>query len=223
MSLKIISAGHNAVMCYLPEPVQDDYPMILSHLAHAARQTGALDVVPAYNSLMVVYDEKALVPETLGKELNHALSKISQGVQNNHQKNIIRIPVCYEGKYAPDVAELAESKGLTVADVIAAHTGKQYSVACLGFIPGFAFLGYVDDAIATPRRANPRPSVPAGSVGIAGQQTGVYPADSPGGWNIIGRTPEKLYDPENGIISRFEIGDFVEFYEISQQEFTTWG
>ncbi len=223
LSLKVVSAGSSAVICYLPEPVRDDYPLILHELADTAKRAGAIDVVPAYNSLLVVFDARGTTAAEIVQCLERALPAAEQLAHGGDEQTIIRIPVCYEGKYALDLQELAEQSGLTPNEVIAKHTAVTYSVACLGFIPGFAFLGYVDDAIATPRRDNPRPRVAAGSVGIAGTQTGVYPSDSPGGWNIIGRTPEKLYDPQNGLISRFEIGDSVQFYAISEKEFKTWG
>lgn len=209
-------------MCYLPEPVRDDYPAILSVLATVAKQSGATDVVPAYHSLLVVFGANTCTPDLLVQRLSTALGQAQQIVTRQEQQRVIRIPVCYEGEFAPDLLELADTTGLSSSEVIAKHTEKTYLVACLGFIPGFAFLGYVDDTIATPRRANPRTCVKAGSVGIAGRQTGVYPANSPGGWNIIGRTPMTLYDPKNGLISCFSIGDSVQFYAISTAEMTAW-
>lgn len=223
LTLTAVPAGDHAVMCYLPEPVRDDYPLILGSLAAIARQAGAIDVVPAYHSLLVICDSATIVPSAVVARLQAALPQAVQAAAQQGAQRLIRIPVCYQHEYAPDLPELAQQHGLTVAEVIAKHTEKCYSVACLGFIPGFAFLGYVDDAIATPRRANPRPHVAAGSVGIAGRQTGVYPADSPGGWNIIGRSPKILYDPDNGLTSCFDIGDSVQFYAISADEMTTWG
>ncbi len=210
-------------MCYLPEPVRDDYPLILRDLAETARQAGAIDVVPAYHSLLVIVDERVQTLNTLVQRLKTALPQAEQAAttQNNHR--IIKIPVCYEGQYAPDLDEVARRANLSTAEVIQRHTDKVYTVCCLGFIPGFAFLGYVDDVIAIARRANPRPHVVAGSVGIAGRQTGVYPSDSPGGWNIIGRTPKTLYNPQNGLVSCFNMGDSVRFYAISAAQFTTWG
>ena len=222
LSLTAVTAGENAIMCYLPKPVRDDYPLILNHLSTIARQSGATDVVPAYNSLLVVFDKKTQTAPSLIKRLQTALTLTKQTAKPPNRQRLMRIPVCYEGKFAPDLAELAQTAKLETAEVIAKHSAPTYRVACLGFIPGFAFLGYVDDAIAIPRRANPRPQVVAGSIGIAGRQTGAYPADSPGGWNIIGRTPKRLYAPEQGLISCFEIGDSVEFYAISTTEFTSW-
>lgn len=221
--LTMTPAGENALMCYLPEPVREDYPRLLNQLAKIANEAGAVDVVPAYHSLLVIFDPAQQTATAIAQQLKLALPDAEQAAQKQSQQRLIRIPVCYEGDFAPDLPELAQQHGLTTDVVIAKHTAKTYSVACLGFIPGFAFLGYVDDAIATPRRANPRPHLPAGSVGIAGWQTGIYPAESPGGWNIIGRTPKTLYDPKNGLISCFEIGDAVQFYAITATAFNTWG
>lgn len=222
LTLTVSAVGDNAVIAYLPEPVQNNYPLILHALSQTATQAGVIDVVPAYHSLLVVFDpDKHSVDGLTALLQKQLLQAINHNKQNSKQR-LIRIPVCYEDEFAPDLPELANRAGLSIAEVIRLHSEKIYTVCCLGFIPGFAFLGYVDDAIATPRRAEPRTKIPVGSVGIAGRQTGIYPADSPGGWNIIGRTPMALYAPEIELYSRFEMGDAVQFYAISVEEFNTW-
>lgn len=190
----------------------------MQSLAELATLTGAIDVVPAYCSLLVIFDPQKHSLDSLTAVLKKDLSQTVEHSQQTDEQRLIRIPVCYEGEFAPDLPELADKAGLTTAEVIARHSEKTYTVCCLGFIPGFAFLGYVDDGIATPRHAEPRAKIPAGSVGIAGRQTGIYPADSPGGWQIIGRTPMSLYAPEHGLYSRFEMGDAVQFYAIGSDE-----
>ncbi len=224
---KIVPIGDNAVYFYLPEPVQDYYPLLLKELAGYAKKLGACDVIPAYHSLLVTFsdnnDEKEpshhQFQQTVIKKLTDFLPQAKQNALNSNEQKIITIPVCYDKEFAPDLERIAIMHNISTQAVIEQHKNTLYDVCCLGFIPGFAFLGYVDDSIATPRLDNPRPFVAGGSVGIAGKQTGVYPVDSAGGWNIIGRTPKTLYAPDKQIISCFNIGDKVRFYEISKDEF----
>ena len=131
----------------------------------------------------------------------------------------VEIPVCYGGDYGPDLGEVAAAHGLTPAQVIERHSGVDYPVYFLGFLPGFPYLGGLDPSLATPRRATPRPSVPAGSVGIAGAQTGIYPLETPGGWQIIGRTPICLYDPHRQPPTLLAAGAYVRFISITARQF----
>jgi inhibitor of KinA len=132
---------------------------------------------------------------------------------------VVEIPVCYGDELGPDLADVSRAAGLPEADVIRLHAGASYRVACVGFIAGFTFLSGLPSELATPRRATPRQEVPAGSVGIGGAQTGIYPKKSPGGWNIIGRTPLRLFDVANDPPATVRAGDRVRFREISRQEF----
>lgn len=222
LTLTANPVGDNAVIFYLPEPVQDSYPLILHELAEQLKPLGIIDYVIAYHSLLIIFDPKIHSALDFMSLLNDYLPQAIHLASQTGSQRIVRIPVCYEGEFSPDLAEVAERANLTKTEVIKRHSEKIYTVCCLGFIPGFAFLGYVDEAIATPRRAEPRVKIPAGSVGIAGRQTGVYPADSPGGWQIIGCTPMTLYAPERGLYSRFAMGDRVQFYAISRDEFNAW-
>jgi len=131
----------------------------------------------------------------------------------------VEIPVCYGGDYGPDLDEVAALHGLSPAQVVERHAGTDYLVYFLGFLPGFPYLGGLDPALATPRRATPRPRVPAGAVGIAGAQTGVYSLETPGGWQIIGRTPLRLYDPARQPPALLEAGDSVRFVPITTYQF----
>ncbi len=220
LSLTVVSGGENALIFYLPAPLRDDYPLILQALAQKALSLGAIEAVPAYHSLLVMFESRD--GKALEEALCSALPNIEKSLTEPDKRKPLTIPICYDSRFAPDLEALAKHHGLSTEAVIAKHTARTYRVCCLGFIPGFAFLGYVDKAIATPRRANPRPAVAAGSVGIAGRQTGCYPVESPGGWNIIGRTPMSLYAPEKGIFSRFHLADRVRFQPISYDEFMTW-
>jgi len=181
------------------------------------------DLVPAYSSLTVYYD----VISVYSTE-HSAFEAISELIENiteekpkpvDGTKRLIDIPVCYEIKYALDIYEIARQKNLSVEEIIAIHTSKTYRVYMLGFIPGFSYMGLVDEQIEVPRKTEPRPNVEAGSVGIAGRQTGIYPLNSPGGWQIIGKTPLRLFNKDLAQPVLFEPGDEVKFYSITEDEF----
>jgi inhibitor of KinA len=155
------------------------------------------------------------------KRLKELLEPILNQVTDNGELmgRTLKIPVCYEAAFAPDLAELATEKNLTTDEVIRLHTNTVYRVYMIGFLPGFPYMGKVDGRMATPRRSSPRTSIPAGSVGIAGEQTGIYPLSSPGGWNIIGRTPIRLFDKDRPEPVLLQPGDAVQFYSITEDEF----
>ena len=135
------------------------------------------------------------------------------------RKKVYEIPVCYGGEYGPDIQNIADHAGLSVEEVIDIHTSRDYLIYMLGFLPGFTYLGGLDERIHTPRLANPRIKIAAGSVGIGGSQTGIYPMDSPGGWQLMGLTPVKTYDPEREIPILVEAGDYIRFVRIDEDEF----
>ena len=132
---------------------------------------------------------------------------------------MFEIPVCYGGEYGPDIQNIADHAGLSVEEVIQIHTSRDYLIYMLGFLPGFTYLGGLDERIHTPRLANPRIRIPAGSVGIGGSQTGIYPMDSPGGWQLMGMTPVKTYDPDREVPILVEAGDYIRFVAIDEDEF----
>lgn len=131
-------------------------------------------------------------------------------------KNVIHIPVLYNLEMGPDLEEVASYNNLTIEEVVQIHTTNEYLVYMLGFMPGFPFLGGLDERIHTPRRSEPRVKINAGSVGIANNQTGLYPSDSPGGWQIIGRTPLKVFDQYSEPMTLYEAGDYIKFYSIDE-------
>lgn len=181
---------------------------------------GFKELVPAYSSLAVYYDPTAISLGSPSREPwltvrdqleNFLKSEFSEEILE--QNEVVRIPVLYNG---PDLISLANSKSLSVEEVILIHSSCVYDVFMLGFLPGFAYLGLVDDRIASPRLASPRTNVPAGSVGIAGNQTGIYPVASPGGWQLIGTTPVKMFDPNRVNSSLLSPGDRVQFCPIDE-------
>lgn len=184
------------------------------------------DLIPAYCTLTVVYDVKEIrrygqpAFAWIKKQVEDAIDKCED--ISILPKRELTIPVCYEPVFGFDLKSLAKTKKLSIDQVIAFHTVHTYRVFMLGFLPGFAYMGIVNEKIASPRLSTPRKYVPAGSVGIAGNQTGIYPLDSPGGWNIIGRTPLNIFDAYAENPSFFQPGDEVKFYSITKEAFDSF-
>jgi inhibitor of KinA len=178
---------------------------------------GIRNLHPAYCSLLVKFDALKLRHEELEALLRKYLKRLEEVTLP--QPRIQEIPVCYGGVYGPDLDEVATMRGLTSAQAIERHASVEYLVYFLGFVPGFAYLGDLPKELAMPRLAAPRRRVAAGSVGIAGNQTGVYPFATPGGWRLIGRTPIKIFRPERDGLSLLSIGDRVRFTPISSERF----
>ena len=178
-----------------------------------SKRMGVIGCVPAYCTLLVTYDPLILSYQ----DIYEFLSNLEPDEKDLVRGRIVPIPVCYGGTYGPDLGEVAAYTGLTKEMVILRHTGRLCRVYLLGFRPGFPYLGGMDESISVPRRATPRTTVAAGSVGIAGKQTGIYPETSPGGWNIIGRTPLHLFSEQEGAL--LHPGDRLHFRAISEEEF----
>jgi inhibitor of KinA len=183
----------------------------------AASLPGVQDVVPGFTTITLHYDLKHAAVEALVSRIERALSLVSD-IRTGDER-LVRIPVCYGGTFGPDLDDVAARTELSAAAVIERHTAQEYRVYMLGFLPGFAYLGGLDPGIAVPRRAAPRDRVPAGSVGIAGVQTGVYPLESPGGWQLIGRSPCRMFDPSADPPTLLRPGDRVRFDAIEPSAF----
>lgn len=188
---------------------------------------GIKDIIPAYSSLTLVFEPNEICTPSAGMAafdfLERRLSESAEQVKGmkEPQQRRIEIPVCYAPPLAPDLELLCRKKNLDASTAIQLHCSSWYRVYLIGFLPGFAYMGKVDDIIALPRRSNPRVRVEAGSVGIAGNQTGIYPMESPGGWNIIGRTPLKLFDSGRKEPALLHAGDLVKFTQITLDEYNT--
>lgn len=197
----------------------------LFHYLQKKPVEGIIDVVPAYSSVTVYYDvlnikkKHPLVSayDSMKKNLEEILIYDMPG--NPAESRHIRIPVCYDGD---DLEYVSKEKNISAGEIIQIHSSPVYLVYLLGFLPGFAYMGQVDERIAIPRKQQPRLRVEAGSVGIAGRQTGIYPLGSPGGWQIIGRTPLKLFDAVKENPTLLQAGDTVQFYPISSHEFENY-
>lgn len=186
---------------------------------------GVIEIVPAYSSLSIYYDAPVLkkkIPagQTVYDWIKKIIEDWLQQKENikEEEKRIIKIPVCYDEEFATDIKYLADTKNLSINEVVRIHAAKTYRVYMLGFLPGFAYMGELDERIAMPRKPQPVKIV-AGSVGIAGKQTGIYPLASPGGWQIIGRTPLKLFDGNSVDPTLLKAGDFIQFYSITRNDF----
>jgi len=183
------------------------------------------DVIPAYSSLTIIYDAAMIRKDHhvssafkfMREKVEHSIENIS--TKKSGPSRIVRMPVCYDLSLAPDLIAIAELKKNSPEEIVYLHHSRKYRVYMIGFLPGFAYMGKVDERISAPRKINPRLFVPAGSVGIAGIQTGIYPLDSPGGWNIIGQTPAKLFDAHDDDPVLLRAGDEVEFTPISLEKF----
>jgi inhibitor of KinA len=178
---------------------------------------GIRNLHPAYRSLLVKFDALKLQHDELEAILREYLVRL--GEVSLPEPGQLEIPVCYGGEYGPDLNDVAAMHGMTPAQAIELHTSTMYLVYFLGFVPGFAYLGQLPEALVTPRLATPRKRVPAGSVGITGNQTGVYPFATPGGWRLLGRTPMAMFRTDRDGLSLLSIGDRVRFIAVSRERF----
>jgi len=189
----------------------------LAQLLQSKPIAGVRNLHPAYCSLLVKFDAQKWRHDDLEEKLRGYLEQLND-VQLAPARSV-EIPVCYGGEYGPDLDEVAELNGVTPEQAIELHTSTVYLVYFLGFVPGFAYLGELPEKLATPRMATPRRKVPAGSVAIAGNQTGVYPFETPGGWRLLGRTPVAMFQAGRDGLSLLSLGDHVRFTPISRQQF----
>lgn len=212
----------------------NDKVIAMQHWMLANSFTGQKDIIIAYSSLTIIYDP------VLIKQNFHPVTTVFEWVKNKLQaafeqsavqprtnaspgrpvnpSAIIRIPVCYDAAFGMDLHPMVAEKQMTTAAIIELHTARTYRVYTIGFLPGFSYMAEVDEKLITPRKPSPVP-VAAGSVGIAGSQTGIYPVNSPGGWHIIGRTPVKQFDASTKELVKLRVGDRVQFYAISKEEY----
>jgi KipI family sensor histidine kinase inhibitor len=219
-AFRIVPAGDSAMIVEFEDRI--DAAINAQALAVAGRLqaqpvAGVRDVVPTYRSVAVYFDplqtsHDALMAR-LGREAAHAVPEAAPS------RDEIRIPVCYGGELGPDLADVAAFGGISESAAVDLHLGMTYRVFMLGFMPGFAYLGIVNACIAAPRRETPRVRVPRGAVGIAGFQTGVHPVEAPSGWQLIGRTPVRPFDPARAEPFLMKPGDAVRFYQVDRAEF----
>lgn len=216
---KFLPAGDAALVVELGDAISPEINRKARSLSLALEKggiPGVFDFLPTYRSVLVFYDPLALSPAALQDALTRLLQ--SPGEDADSAPQAIHIPVLYGGDMGPDIGFVAQNAGISEREVVRIHSGGRYLVYMMGFSPGFAYLGGLDPRLATPRLQSPRAEIPAGAVGIADAQTGVYPVASPGGWQLIGRTPLKLFDPDRSPPALLAAGDYVRFVPLDDAD-----
>jgi len=226
MSVRILPAGDSAWLIELPDRIDAAVNTQAIRIARDVAAAGlpVTDVVVGYRSVMVYIDPLSGAAAGVEGRLHEIASTGSS--DESVPGAVVGVPVCYDGPNGPDLGDVAAFGTCSIEDVIALHLSREYRVFVVGFVPGFAYMASVDPRIAAPRRTSPRLKVPAGSVAVAAGQTGVYPAETPGGWNLIGRCPVKPYDADRAEPFLFHPGDRVRFHRISESAYrdtTQWG
>ena len=242
--MEITPLGDSALLIRVAENFDDAPTDVLNkvlatkHALEAAQIPGVVEVAPAYTTVALfcdpvrAIDAGAVVEDVFGwfeQRIQQAVKSVAapkafgadrgRAGDNVPGYNSIEVPVCYDQEFAFDLDEVARNAGVHLKEVVDLHCGADYRVHCVGFTPGFPFLGGLPRQLATPRRDVPRKEIPAGSVAIGGRQTGIYPIKSPGGWNVIGRTPLQLFDPQKDPPVLLRAGDRVRFRSITREEF----
>jgi inhibitor of KinA len=221
MKVRFLSAGDRALVVEFGDRVDrtlSERVLRLDAIIRSNPPVGIVETVPTFRSLAIYYDPLS----TSRDELQRAVEPVLDLWGNPRTgAKLWRVPVCYEGEFAPDLAEVARLTGLTPREVVALHTGTRFHVYMLGFLPGFPYMGDLPPQLALPRRADPRLRVPAGSISIATSLTAIYPYESPGGWHLIGATPIQMFDPERPRPALFAPGDAVSFESIDPAAFVS--
>lgn len=220
MDIKFMPAGNEAMVVEFGQTIDEEINARVHALAafvQGRNLSGVREVLPTFRSLMIFYDSGKTTYRRLEKEIRHF--KIEASGAKRETKKVLMVPCCYGSAYGPDLKDMAVSLGMSEEEIIHIHAGSEYKIYMLGFLPGFVYLGGLDDRIHVPRLPAPRTEIPARSVGIGGSQTGVYPVASPGGWRLIGSTPIDFYDPdrENPILCK--AGDYIRFCPVTEEEY----
>ena len=217
---QLAPAGDSAILITFQQTICDTVSAYVSNATRAITDpaiSGVTDVVPAFCSVLVCYDPAQLTFLEICGILGSRLENLS--CQADQAGVVVTIPVCYGGDFGPDIEYVARHANLTVDEVIAIHTQPDYPIAMLGFLPGFAYLSGLDERLHTPRLETPRVRIDAGAVGIGGAQTGIYPMASPAGWQLIGNTPLRPWDPNRDPAFLYAAGDRIRFTPITPQEY----
>lgn len=218
--IKFLNAGDSALVMEFGNEIAKDINAKIATVVENLKKKkvdGILDILPTYRSILINYDPMKISHS----EIVGILTELSKLNSSNHSDDVrlIEIPTIYGGEYGPDIKNVAEHAGMSEKEVVKIHTGTDYLVYMMGFMPGFTYLGGLDERIATPRLKSPRLKIEAGSVGIAANQTGMYPLESPGGWQLIGRTPLKLYDDTKEPPVFIQAGDYIRYVSIDKKQY----
>ena len=232
--MEIVPLGDSALVVRLHENFDGASDEALNavlatqRLLENAQLPGVIELAPAYTTVAVFFDPVRVVAsdakpgavfDWLAERIREVILNANEVRADRIEASPIQIPVCYDAEFAFDLDEIAQRAGLGAQEVVDLYSAAEYRVHCIGFTPGFPFLGGLPSKLATPRRSTPRKEIPAGSVAIGGAQTGIYPVQSPGGWNVIGRTPLRLFDPKKNPPALLCAGDRVRFRAITRAEF----
>jgi len=220
LEFKLKTAGDSGILLVFGDEISPEINGRISaftKIIKAKEIEGVIDMIPTFCSLLVNYNPRIINYDKISQTL---LQLADTEVNENETETIIvEIPVFYGSEFGPDMETVMKNANMTKEEVISLHSSQDYLIYMLGFLPGFTYLGGLDDRLHTPRLANPRLKIPAGSVGIGGSQTGIYPLESPGGWQLIGITPVKTYNPMANPPILFEAGQYIRFVPISQDEY----
>ena len=234
--MEIVPLGDSALIVRVREQFDDAPEETLNEVLQTFQQLrsaaipGVIELAPAYTSVAVFFDPVDVAKASgtasdifdwLAARIGAATVPKRRGSRRSAPRTV-EIPVCYDPEFAPDLDEVAQHAQISAKEVVELHSAADYRVACIGFVPGFPFMSGLPKKVATPRRDTPRKEIPSGSVGIGGAQTGIYPLRSPGGWNLIGRTPFKLFDPTKNPPVLLRAGDRVRFRAITREEFAAF-
>lgn len=217
---RILAAGDSSLLIEFGHEINPEINKKISATVQLMKRQsieGVVDIIPTFCSLLINYDPRVISYSEIKERIENLLKVEVKAGEN--QKRVFEIPVCYGGEFGPDIENIATNAGISVEEVIKIHSSKDYLIYMLGFLPGFCYLGGLDERIHSPRLANPRLKIPAGSVGIGGSQTGIYPLESPGGWQLMGQTPVKTYDPNREIPILVNAGEYIRFVPIDEDEY----
>jgi len=222
-NVRMLNAGERGLVVEFGSAIDEAinaHVHLLAKILVEEMKESIVEVVPTYRSLFVYFNPLITERQVLIERIADRLTTMQSGSVTGRSARLVTIPVCYGGEFGPDVEFVAQHNKISVHEVIEIHTSTPYLVYMLGFTPGFPYLGGMSERIATPRLDKPRVRIPAGSVGIGGKQTGIYPIDSPGGWQLIGRTPLKAFDPSAANPFLFAAGDYLQFKSIDVDEYS---
>ena len=222
---KVVIASENSTIVYFSERPCSQTSDQIAYTANALKiRLGEelIDLIPSYHSLLVIYDPLKIGFQKIEQEIRNTIGQWTSNNQSQ-QSRTVELPVYYSPESGPDLQRIADHSGLSIDQVIELHQQTEYTVYAMGFAPGFAYLGEVDERIAMPRLATPRHNVPQGAVAIADRQTAIYPSQSPGGWNIVGLCPIRLFNAEKQPHTPMQVGDKIRFISIDRDEFIQLG
>lgn len=223
--MKICVAGENSLIIYFGDKINPDISAQVEQACERLRASCAdliIDLVPSYASLLVIYNLYKIDYENMHQRVRTELEQLPK-TRPASAGNLVTLPIWYSAESGPDLEMLADRAELSIQKVIEIHQSREYRVYAIGFAPGFAYMGDVDERIAAPRHATPRAHVDRGTLGIADRQTAIYPAPTPGGWNLIGRCPLRMFDPRTPPHVRVKVGDRVRFEAISRERYVELG